>query len=139
MKNIYSRRKQSGFTLIEIMVVIVILAILASFVIQNTAGMTDEARITKAKSDISTLQNALEMYKLNNYDYPTTEQGLRALIEQPADVKNWRRYVKGKLPIDSWGNKYQYLSPGARGDFDLYSLGADKQPSEDDIGNWDLN
>ena len=139
MKDTYARRKQSGFTLIEIMVVIVILAILASFVIQNTAGMTDEARITKAKSDISTLQNALEMYKLNNYDYPTTDQGLQALIEKPADVKNWRRYVKGKLPVDSWGNNYQYLNPGSRGDFDLYSLGADKQPSEDDIGNWDLN
>jgi len=139
VKHIDSKRKQSGFTLIEIMVVIVILAILASFVIQNTAGMTDEARITKAKSDISTLQNALEMYKLNNYDYPTTEQGLRALIEKPADAKNWRRYVKGKLPVDSWGNNYQYLSPGSRGDFDLYSQGKDKQPSDDDIGNWDLN
>ena len=139
MKHIDFRRRQSGFTLIEIMVVIVILAILASFVIQNTAGMTDEARITKAKSDISTLQNALEMYKLNNYDYPSTDEGLRALVEKPADAKNWRRYVKGKLPSDSWGNEYQYLSPGSRGDFDLYSLGSDKQPSEDDIGNWDLN
>jgi general secretion pathway protein G len=139
VKHARSRAIQAGFTLIEIMVVIVILAILASFVIQNTAGMTDEARITKAKSDISTLQNALEMYKLNNYDYPTTDQGLRALVEKPADTKNWRRYVKGKLPVDSWGNDYQYLSPGSHGEFDLYSLGKDKQPSEDDIGNWDLN
>ena len=139
MKHPRLKKLQSGFTLIEIMVVIVILAILASFVIQNTAGMTDEARVTKAKSDISTIQNALEMYKLKHYDYPSTDLGIKALVEQPADVKNWRRYLKGKLPVDSWGNEYQYLKPGSHGEFDLYSQGADGQPSDDDIGNWDLN
>jgi len=136
------RRKQSGFTLIEIMVVIVILGILGTVVAPMILDKPEKARIVKAKQDIGALSGALEMYKLENYNYPDTDQGLEALVSMPAgeDLPNWSGYIK-KLPKDPWGREYQYMSPGENGDVDVYSLGADGAPGGDeaaaDIGNWE--
>jgi general secretion pathway protein G len=121
--------RQSGFTLIEIMVVIVILGIMAALVVPNLAGRQDQAQVTAAKSDLRALGNALEMYKLDNFNYPSTEQGLEALVDKPTgfpEAKNWKGggYVR-KLPADPWGNPYRYISSGSG--FELYSLGADGQ------------
>lgn len=138
--------KQQGFTLIEIMVVIVILGILAALVVPNIMGRPDEARVSAAKSDIQAISNALNLYKLDNYSYPSTDQGLEALISKPAgspEAKNWNPdgYL-AKMPKDGWGNDYLYLSPGAHGRFDLYSLGADGREGgegvDQDIVSWDL-
>lgn len=131
-----------GFTLIEILVVIVILGILAAVIVPNIMDKPEEARIAKAKNDIAALESALNTYKLDNYTYPSTDQGLEALINKPAgqpEPRNWHEggYLsKKKPPLDPWGNPYRYLSPGARGTIDIYSLGPDGVPSEDDIGNW---
>lgn len=139
------RRTQQGFTLIEIMVVVVIIGILASVVVPRIMDNPDKARIAKAKNDIQALESALEMYKLDNYVYPTTDQGLEALVSQPASdpvPPNWKKggYIK-KLMTDPWGNDYLYLSPGEHGEVDIYSLGADGAPGGSgvnaDIGNWD--
>jgi general secretion pathway protein G len=136
----------SGFTLIEVMVVVVILSILAAIVIPRIMDRPDQARIVKAKQDIRALESALNLYRLDNFSYPTTEQGLEALIEQPTippEPANWKSggYVD-RLPKDPWGNDYQYLSPGENGAVDLYSLGADAQPGGEeantDITNWEL-
>lgn len=133
-----------GFTLIEVMVVVVILAILATIVVPKIMDRPDDARIAKAKQDIRAIESALKLYKLDNLHYPTTDQGLEALVKQPSSgpaANNWRKggYLDS-LPIDPWGHPYQYLSPGQHGDFDLYSLGADGQPggtgADADIGNW---
>lgn len=141
-----NERKQRGFTLIEIMVVVVILGILAALVVPQVMNRPDQAKVTVAKGDIKAIGAALDMYKLDNYSYPSTQQGLDALVEKPGgnpQPKNWNRdgYLK-RLPKDPWGNEYQYLSPGTQGQFDLYSYGADgKQGGSDlnaDIGNWDL-
>ncbi len=141
-----NERKQRGFTLIEIMVVVVILGILAALVVPQVMSRPDQAKVTVAKGDIKAIGAALDMYKLDNYSYPSTQQGLDALVEKPGgnpQPKNWNRdgYLK-RLPKDPWGNDYQYLSPGTQGQFDLYSYGADgKQGGSDlnaDIGNWDL-
>lgn len=141
-----NERKQRGFTLIEIMVVVVILGILAALVVPQVMNRPDQAKVTVAKGDIKAIGAALDMYKLDNYSYPSTQQGLNALVEKPSgspQPKNWNRdgYLK-RVPKDPWGNDYQYLSPGTQGQFDLYSLGADgKQGGTDlnaDIGNWDL-
>ena len=141
-----NRRKQGGFTLIEIMVVVVILGILAALVVPQVMNRPDQAKVTVAKGDIKAIGAALDMYKLDNYAYPSTQQGLDALVEKPSgspQPKNWNRdgYLK-RLPKDPWGNEYQYLSPGTQGQYDLYSYGADgKQGGSDlnaDIGNWDL-
>jgi len=141
-----NRRKQGGFTLIEIMVVVVILGILAALVVPQVMNRPDQAKVTVAKGDIKAISAALDMYKLDNYSYPSTQQGLDALVEKPGgnpQPKNWNRdgYLK-RVPKDPWGNDYQYLSPGTQGQFDLYSYGADgKQGGSDlnaDIGNWDL-
>lgn len=134
--------RQSGFTLIEIMVVIVILGILAAVVVPNIMSRPDEARIAKAKQDIRALSTALDLYKLDNYTYPTTDQGIEALASKPSSApepKNYREdgYLK-KVPMDPWQNPYQYLSPGEHGSVDIYSLGPDQTPSDDDIGNWNL-
>lgn len=141
-----SSPRQTGFTLIEIMVVVVIISVLIGLVAPNILGRVDEARVTAARADIATLEQALEMYKLDNHRYPSTEQGLQALIEQPSgspEPKNWNPsgYLKkGKLPVDPWGNDYQYLSPGSVGPFDIYSLGADGSEGGEgydaDVGNW---
>ncbi|WP_417786956.1 type II secretion system major pseudopilin GspG [Stutzerimonas xanthomarina] len=141
-----NRRKQGGFTLIEIMVVVVILGILAALVVPQVMNRPDQAKVTVAKGDIKAIGAALDMYKLDNYSYPSTQQGLDALVEKPGgnpQPKNWNRdgYLK-RVPKDPWGNEYQYLSPGTQGQFDLYSYGADgKQGGTElnaDIGNWDL-
>ncbi|MBU3071518.1 type II secretion system major pseudopilin GspG [Aestuariicella sp. G3-2] len=122
---------QRGFTLIEIMVVVVILGILAALVAPNILGRTGEARITAAQSDINSISNALDLYKLDNHAYPSTDQGLEALVSKPSgypEPANWNPegYLKN-LPKDPWGNDYQYLSPGSERAYDLYSLGADKR------------
>jgi len=125
--------RQRGFTLIEIMVVVVIIGILIGLVAPNIVGNVDEARVTAAKADIETLVTALERYYMDNSSYPTTDQGLEALVEKPtADPipRNWRPegYVRRKKMLqDPWGNDYRYISPGASGPFDLYSVGADGQ------------
>jgi general secretion pathway protein G len=121
-----------GFTLIEIMVVVVILAILGTLVAPQILGRIDEARVVKAKNDLRLYESALDLYRMDNYRYPTTDQGLDALVKRPADpnLKNWRPdgYVK-TLVNDPWGRPYVYVSPGTNGaQYDLYTLGADGQP-----------
>ena len=133
--------KQRGFTLIEVMVVVVILGILAAILVPKVMDRPDQARITKARQDIRALEAALNLYRLDNYVYPTTDQGLEALIEEPSSPEppNWKSggYLD-RLPLDPWKQPYQFLSPGSRGTVDIYSLGPDQQPSDDDIGNWSL-
>lgn len=140
------RRKQSGFTLIEIMVVVVILGILAALVVPQVMNRPEQAKVTVAQNDIKAVSAALDMYKLDNFAYPSTQQGLEALVEKPTgnpQPKNWNRdgYLK-QIPQDPWGNPYQYLSPGTEGrPFDLYSFGADGKEGgtelDADIGNWE--
>ncbi|MCG8435247.1 MAG: type II secretion system major pseudopilin GspG [Gammaproteobacteria bacterium] len=140
------RHSQSGFTLIEIMVVVVILGILATFVVPRIMDNPDKARAVKVKADLRAIESALNMYKLDNFTYPTTDQGLQALVQKPGgspEPKNWK--VGGyldRLPKDPWGNDYQYLSPGANGEIDVFSLGADGQIGGEgvnsDVGNWNL-
>ncbi len=141
--------KNRGFTLIELLVVIVILGILATYVGTRIMGRPEEARQTQAKIQIQALENALKMYRLDNGDYPSTEQGLRSLLEKPTVgtiPSGWREggYLdKSSLPKDPWGNDYAYLYPGIHNpnSFDLFSYGADKEPGGDDkgkdIGNWE--
>jgi general secretion pathway protein G len=140
-------RQQAGFTLIEIMVVVVIIGILIGLVAPNILGRVDKARVTAAKTDIATLEQALEMYRLDNHNYPSTDQGLEALIVKPGgepDAKNWNPegYLKKpKLPLDPWGKPYQYVSPGQdKRPYDLYSFGADGREGgegyDTDVGNW---
>jgi general secretion pathway protein G len=133
--------KQQGFTLIEVMVVVVILGILAAILVPKVMDRPDQARITKARQDIRALEASLNLYRLDNYVYPTTDQGLEALVEEPSSPEppNWKSggYLD-RLPMDPWKQPYQFLSPGSRGSIDIYSLGPDQQPSDDDIGNWSL-
>ncbi|AUX73661.1 type II secretion system major pseudopilin GspG [Erwinia pyrifoliae] len=135
------RRQQSGFTLLEIMVVIVILGILASLVIPSLMGNKDRADRQKAVSDIITLENSLDMYRLDNSRYPTTAQGLKALVTKPTAEpvpRNYRSdgYVR-RLPQDPWGNDYQLVSPGQHGPVDIFSAGPDGAPqTADDVTNW---
>lgn len=146
--HIDSQRKQRrahGFTLVEIMVVVVIIGILGALVVPKLLGRTGEARVTAAKTDIATMSQALKLYKLDNQRYPSTEQGLQALVTKPTSgpaANGWKDggYME-KLPKDPWGNAYQYLSPGIHGEVDIFSLGADGQPGgtgEDaDVGSWE--
>jgi len=136
---------QSGFTLLEIMVVVVILGILATMVAPQILGRADDARITKAKSDIVSLEAALDLYQLDNYVYPNTSQGLESLATKPTESPEPKNYKKGgyikSLPQDPWGNDYLFLNPGVKGgSYDLYTLGADGEEGGDgvntDIGNW---
>jgi len=137
-------RRQKGFTLIEIMVVVVIIGLLATLVLPRVLGRQEQAQIEKARADIQALSSALKLYKLDNFNYPSTQQGLDALVSRPGGdppAKNWKQggYIE-RLPDDPWGNDYQYLSPGQRGEFDLWSYGSDGRPGGDnaaaDIGNW---
>ena len=137
------RRRESGFTLIEVMVVVVILGILATVVVVRVLDKPDEARIVKAKQDILALEGALGFYKLDNHVYPTTDEGIDALVNKPASARKYKDggYI-ARLPKDPWDSPYQYLNPGVNGPIDIYSLGADKQPGGEganaDIGNWNL-
>ncbi len=139
-----STQRQRGFTLLEIMVVIVILGILASLVVPNLMGNKEQADRQKAVSDIVALENALDMYKLDNSRYPTTEQGLEALVTKPQgepEPRNYKSdgYIK-RLPQDPWGGAYQLMSPGEHGKIDVFSMGLDGEAgTDDDIGNWNMD
>ena len=141
------RHAVSGFTLIEVMVVVIILGILAAAIVPKLMSRPDEARLVKARQDIRTLESALQLYRLDNFVYPSTDQGLLSLVEEPIDEPvppNWKQggYIE-RLPKDPWGNEYQYLNPGVNGEIDVYSLGADGQTggtgTSADVGNWKLD
>jgi general secretion pathway protein G len=141
------RARERGFTLIEIMVVVIIIGLLAAVIVPSVINKVDDARISKAKADIQGLETALTMYRLDNSKYPTTDQGLQALVVQPTDpsIRHWR--IGGYLAHvskDPWGGDYQYVYPGTHGkEYDLYSLGSDAQPGGEgtaaDIGNWNVS
>lgn len=126
MKDKLFRQGQQGLTLIEIMVVVAILGLLAAMIVPNVIGQGEKAKVDLAKANMANIANALDLYKLDNNDYPSTEEGLEALVEEPPSAKNWNPagYLK-KVPTDPWGNEYVYISPGVDGPYDLYSLGAD--------------
>lgn len=143
-----SALKTAGFTLIEIMVVVVILGILAAVVVPRIMDRPDDARIERARTDIQSLGTALSLYKLDNFTYPSTDQGLEALVSKPANLPSNARWRAGgyieSVPIDPWNNPYRYLQPGTHGgDYDLYTTAADGQRGGEgvnaDIGNWNLN
>ena len=138
------RSKDAGFTLIEIMVVIAIIGILATLIVPKIMGRPDEARVVAAKQDVGTIVQALKLYRLDIGRYPTTDQGLKALVEKPTSEpvpQNWKMggYLDS-LPKDPWGNLYQYANPGTNGEIDVYSFGSDGKPGgtglDADIGNW---
>ncbi|MCK5139916.1 MAG: type II secretion system major pseudopilin GspG [Thermodesulfovibrionia bacterium] len=143
-----SHSRKAGFTLIEIMVVLFILAILASIVAPRLIGRTDDARVVEAKVQIKNFDTALKLFKMDNAFYPSTEQGLEALVREPASGRIPRNYHEGgyleqkKIKVDPWGNPYIYISPGLQGDYDLISYGADGAPEGEgydaDITNWDM-
>ncbi|NAW87377.1 type II secretion system major pseudopilin GspG [Photobacterium halotolerans] len=140
------QRQQRGFTLLEVMVVIVILGVLASLVVPNLLGNKEKADQQKVVTDIGALEQALDMYKLDNSVYPTTDQGLDALVTSPSSSPEPRNYRNGgyikRLPKDPWGNDYNYVMPGEHGPVDVFSLGADGQEGGEevntDIGNWNM-
>ncbi|WP_127471110.1 type II secretion system major pseudopilin GspG [Thiomicrorhabdus aquaedulcis] len=138
----FKHHAQRGFTLIELMVVVVILAVLAGLVVPKLMERPDEARLVKVKQDISAISSALQLYKLDNYIYPSTDQGIEALVtlpEQEPVPKNWKALLDS-VPLDPWGNPYLYLMPGEHGEFDLFSYGADGVEGGEGInatqGNW---
>ncbi|SDK20164.1 general secretion pathway protein G [Microbulbifer yueqingensis] len=123
--------RNGGFTLIEIMVVIVILGVLGALVVPNIMGRTGEARVKAAVTDLRAIETALDMYRMDNFVYPSSEQGLQALVSKPSgfpEAKNWTQPYLKREAKDPWGNEYQYISPGTEGPYDLYSLGADGKP-----------
>jgi general secretion pathway protein G len=142
------KNENQGFTLIELMVVIIILGVLAMWVAPKIMDRPGEARQMKVRLDIQNLETALKLYKLDNGSYPSTEQGLQALVEMPESgtiPKKWKKggYLeKGRVPTDPWGNDFVYLSPGLKGDFDIISYGADGVPGGEDenkdVNNWEL-
>ena len=145
-KSIKARSFDRGFSLIELMVAVVILSILAVVIVPRVIDRPDQARIARARSDIASLSAGLNLYRLDNAVYPTTDQGLRALVQKPLSQPvptNWASggYID-RIPRDPWGNEYQYLSPGVRGSFDLFSYGADGRPGgtgiDADVGNWQI-
>jgi general secretion pathway protein G len=136
------RGAQAGFTLIELMVVLVIIGVLAALIVPNVLDRADDARVTAARTDVNNLMQALKLYRLDNQRYPTTEQGLQALVTKPGSEPvpaNWKPYLE-KLPNDPWNRPYQYLNPGVKGEVDVMSYGADGQPGGEgknaDIGSW---
>ena len=135
-------RRGRGFTLIELMVVLVIIGVLAALIVPNVLERADDARVTAARTDVNNLMQALKLYRLDNQRYPTTEQGLQALVAKPGTEPvppNWKPYLE-KLPNDPWSRPYQYLNPGVKGEVDVMSYGADGQPGGEgknaDIGSW---
>ena len=136
------RGRSAGFTLIELMVVLVIIGVLAALIVPNVLNRADDARITAARTDVNNLMQALKLYRLDNLRYPSAEQGLQALVARPSTgpaPANWRPYLD-KLPNDPWGRPYQYLSPGIKGEVDVMSFGADGRSGGEgnnaDIGSW---
>lgn len=145
MRSNIRKIRNKGFTLIEIMVVIVIMGIMAALVVPKVMGSTDDARKAAALTDIKAIKDSLKMYKLHNLNYPTQQQGLDALVNKPTISPIPRNYTSGgyldKLPKDPWGNDYQYLNPGKHSDVDVYSYGSDNQTSAGEdgssvIGSW---
>ncbi len=137
-----ARRRAAGFTLIEIMVVLVIIGVLAALIAPNVLDRAADARVTAARTDVNNLVQALKLYKLDNQRYPSAEQGLEALVRRPEGgpaAPNWKPYLD-KLPADPWGRPYQYLNPGLKGEIDVFSFGADGQPGGEgrdaDVGSW---
>lgn len=126
MMNFKAAGAQRGLTLIEVMVVVTILALLAAMIVPNVIGQGEKAKVDLARANMKSIENALDLYKLDNNQYPTTEEGLEALVNKPESAKNWNPggYLKD-MPTDPWGNEYVYISPGVDGPYDLYSLGAD--------------
>jgi general secretion pathway protein G len=145
MKHLHTsmrRPAHAGFTLIELMVVLVIIGVLAALIVPNVLERADDARVTAAKTDVNNIMQALKLYRLDNQRYPTSEQGLQALVVKPTAPPippNWKPYLE-KLPNDPWGRPYQYLNPGVKGEIDVMSLGADGEPGGEgknaDIGSW---
>lgn len=142
-----NRQSQRGFTLIEIMVVVVILGILAALVVPQIISRPDEARVAKARQDIRAVESALKLYRLDNFQYPSTEQGLAALVNKPStqpEPRNWKSggYLD-RLPKDPWGDIYHYRNPGEHSEIDVYTLGRDGRPggekTDADIGNWAMD
>ena len=146
----FSKRSARGFTLIEIMVVVIILGVLAALVVPRVMGRTDDAKLAAAKADIASIMQALKLYRLDNGRYPTTDQGLQALLTRPTTEpvpSNWKQggYLElSTVPVDPWGEPYKFLNPGVRGEIDVFSLGRDRanggEPStpDADIGSWQL-
>ena len=135
-------RRSRGFTLIELMVVLVIIGVLAALIVPNMLDRADDARVTAARTDVNNLMQALKLYKLDNQRFPTGEQGLQALTARPTAAPvppNWKRYLD-KLPNDPWGRPYQYMNPGVKGEVDVFSYGADGQAGGEatnaDVGSW---
>ena len=137
-------RRERGFTLIEIMVVVVIIGLLAAIVAPNLIGNIDRAAVTRARADIRTIDNALNLYRLDNFRYPSSDEGLQALVTNPgeAGAPNWKQYLRS-VPSDPWNNDYEYASPGRQGDYEIYTFGADGQEGGEginaDIGSWNLD
>ena len=146
MKQQLTSRRQQGFSLLEIMVVVVIIGILVATIAPNLLGETERALLTRVKVDITALEEALERYKMDNFNYPTTDQGLEALVSKPAIPPEPKNYKPGgyirRLQQDPWGNDYLYVSPGQNGPYDIFTLGADNKVGGEgenrDIGNWNL-
>lgn len=141
----FQSRREAGFSLIEILIVVVIIGILAAVIVPRVMDEPDRARVTRAQQDIQALQTALNMYRLDNYHYPSTEQGLEALVRRPSgqpEAANWKEggYID-RLPRDPWGREYQYLNPGVHGEIDVWSYGANGLPGGEginaEIGNWE--
>jgi general secretion pathway protein G len=135
-------RRRRGFTLIELMVVLVIIGVLAALIVPNVLDRADDARVTAARTDVNNLMQALKLYRLDNQRYPSAEQGLESLVRKPTvgtPPPNWKPYLE-KLPNDPWGRPYQFVNPGVKGEIDVYSLGADGQPGGEgkdaDVGSW---